>query len=172
MSWIKVPMISAPMLRRLVVGAILTTSVALAGSCSTVSSNDSQLSTDVTESSTSADTTPFSYDLYEEVLATYVDDQGLVDYKGLQQNRDALDQFNASIGDVSPETYAGWSDAEKMAFLINAYNAFTLQSIIDQEPLSPAFGIFRGCGGCDSLRSPVSPRPLTTLSTKPFARTS
>lgn len=78
---------------------------------------------------------PFSYKPYGEVLKQHVDRNGRVDYSGLQANRDLLDQFNRSMGAVSPETYGQWSDAEKIAFLINAYNAFTLQSIIDQTPL-------------------------------------
>ncbi|NJO44085.1 MAG: DUF547 domain-containing protein [Cyanobacteria bacterium CRU_2_1] len=77
----------------------------------------------------------FSNDSYADVLKTYVDENGLVEYSGLQANRQLLDEFVAAIGAVSPSTYESWSDAEKIAFLINAYNAFTLQAIIDQAPL-------------------------------------
>jgi len=85
--------------------------------------------------SSSVASAPFNYDDYAAVLETYVDENGLVDYKGLQANRQQLDAFNESIGRVSPSTYEAWNESEKIAFLINAYNAFTLQSIIDQEPL-------------------------------------
>ncbi len=78
---------------------------------------------------------PFGYEDYAVVLSTYVDDQGLVNYEALQKNRQELDQFNGAIAIVKPETYNNWTEAEKIAFLINAYNAFTLQSIIDQKPL-------------------------------------
>ena len=78
---------------------------------------------------------PFNYQDYGDVLQTYVNDQGLVNYTALQANRAQLDRFNQSLGEVTPETYAGWNEAEQIAFLINAYNAFTLQSIIDQEPI-------------------------------------
>ncbi|MEL6578208.1 MAG: DUF547 domain-containing protein [Cyanobacteria bacterium J06621_12] len=77
----------------------------------------------------------FSYQDYADVLQTYVDDQGLVDYVGLQANRAKLDRFNQSLGAVAPETYAGWTEAEQIAFLSNAYNSLTLQSIIDRDPL-------------------------------------
>ena len=76
-----------------------------------------------------------NYQDYAEVLQTYVSDRGLVDYKGLQANRQQLDRFNQSLGSISPETYAAWNEAKQVAFLINAYNAFTLQSIIDQNPI-------------------------------------
>lgn len=78
---------------------------------------------------------PLTYQDYGNVLQTYVTDQGLVDYTGLQANRSQLDQFNQSLGEVTPETYESWNEAEQIAFLINAYNAFTLQSIIDEEPI-------------------------------------
>ncbi|MEO0409965.1 MAG: DUF547 domain-containing protein [Cyanobacteria bacterium P01_A01_bin.135] len=78
---------------------------------------------------------PYQLDEYAQILDTYVDSKGLVDYEGLQANRQQLDRVVASFGAVTPETYATWSDPEKIAFLINAYNVFTLQSIIDQQPL-------------------------------------
>ena len=77
----------------------------------------------------------FSYQDYEEVLQTYVSDRGLVDYSGLQGNREQLDRFVQSMGAVSPQLYQSWNEERQLAFLINAYNAFTLQSIIDQNPL-------------------------------------
>ncbi len=121
--------------RGAIAGFALVASAALMGGCSAVSSDSAQQSVASEESSTPATAESFSYDLYAEILETYVDDNGLVDYEGLQQNRTALDQFNESIGTVPQETYNTWSDDEKLAFLINAYNSFTLQSIIDQDPL-------------------------------------
>ena len=86
----------------------------------------------------------FDYQDYAEVLQTYVDDKGLVDYVGLQANREQLDRFNRSLGAVSPQSYASWNEAEQIAFLINAYNAFTLQSIIDQNPIKDSIRDIRG----------------------------
>jgi hypothetical protein len=78
---------------------------------------------------------PFSYDDYTNLLKTYVNEGGLVNYQGLQANRQSLDRFITAIASVTPETYQSWDENTKLAFLINAYNAFTLQSIIDQNPL-------------------------------------
>ena len=88
-----------------------------------------------TEVKVAANTSQFDYRDYAAVLETYVSNRGLVDYAGLQASRQQLDRFNDSLGRVAPETYAGWSESAQIAFLINAYNAFTLQSIIDREPL-------------------------------------
>jgi hypothetical protein len=77
----------------------------------------------------------FNYDDYSNVLKTYVNESGLVNYQQLQANRQSLDQFVAAIAAVPPATYQSWNENTKLAFLINAYNALTLQSIIDRDPL-------------------------------------
>ncbi|MEO1521185.1 MAG: DUF547 domain-containing protein [Cyanobacteria bacterium J06633_2] len=119
--------------RSTVLGFTLLASAIVLGGCSAISSTSSSSSDAVAQ--VAANSEPFTYDAYAEILETYVDDEGFVDYLGLQQNRTGLDRFNASIGAVSPETYNSWSEDEQLAFLINAYNSFTLQSIIDQDPL-------------------------------------
>lgn len=106
------------------------------GSCS-----DINFSTQATENKQQtpqesiAQAEPFNYQDYALVLATYVNNKGLVDYSGLQANRQLLDRFNQSLTQVEPNTYKSWSEKEQLAFLMNAYNALTLQSIIDQDPL-------------------------------------
>ena len=118
----------------LLVAAII--GVSAIASCSNLV-NSTQSTTTVSESAETkvAATKPFTYQDYADILQAYVNDQGLVDYTALQANRQQLDRFNQSLGNVSPETYASWSEAEQIAFLTNAYNSLTLQSIIDQEPL-------------------------------------
>ena len=69
------------------------------------------------------------------VLETYVDERGLVDYEGLQANRQDLDAYNASVQLTSQASFDSWSEAEQIAFLINAYNSLTLKSIVDESPI-------------------------------------
>lgn len=80
----------------------------------------------------------FSYEPYAEAL-NYVDANGMVDYKGLKANRGQLDAFNASLNEVAPAQYAGWSEAAKIAFWCNAYNSLTLESIINHYPIEASF---------------------------------
>jgi hypothetical protein len=82
-----------------------------------------------------ASSAPLSYEDYGTVLRTYVNADGLVDYPALQANPQVLKDFIAQLGSVSPDTYVAWNENEKIAFLINAYNAITLESIINQNPL-------------------------------------
>ena len=77
---------------------------------------------------------PFNYQKYNSILKDYVNFRGLVDYEKLKENRQQLDEFNSTIGAVSASRYNYWKDSEKIAFLINAYNSFTLESIIDNYP--------------------------------------
>jgi hypothetical protein len=77
---------------------------------------------------------PLNVEDYAEVLKESVDSSGRVDYERLKNNRQKLDKFNAAIGSVSSATYESWTDEEKIAFLINAYNSLTLEAIIDNYP--------------------------------------
>ncbi|MBC6480176.1 MAG: DUF547 domain-containing protein [Hormoscilla sp. GUM202] len=90
----------------------------------------------------------FTYGDYAAVLKTYVNENARVDYKNLQANRQQLDAFNASLANVDRSTYAAWSKQQQIAFWINAYNAFTLQSIIDQNQIKKSIrdipGVWRG----------------------------
>jgi hypothetical protein len=71
---------------------------------------------------------------YAEVLKEYVDSSGRVDYENLKNNRQKLDKFNAAIGSTTSATYDSWTNEEKIAFLLNAYNSLTLEAIIDNYP--------------------------------------
>ncbi len=81
----------------------------------------------------------FSYREYAALLAEFVDEQGLVDYRGLKQNRSSLDSFSLSLEGVGAESYAGWKREEQIALWINAYNAFTLKAIVDHYPIESSF---------------------------------
>lgn len=89
--------------------------------------------------SASADALPFSYEPYEAVLAKYVDERGTVDYRALKANSADLEAFAASLARVRPDEFDSWSDAQKIAFWINAYNALTLEAIIRHYPIESSF---------------------------------
>ena len=57
-----------------------------------------------------------------------------VRYAGFQQDRAALKSYLDSLSKVTPQEFDGWSKAERMAFLINAYNAFTIEKILARYP--------------------------------------
>ncbi len=87
------------------------------------------------ETSVSAAGKGFDNSKYAIVLNKYVDDKGMVDYKALKANREELDRYNESIAAIDPQDFAKWSDQEKIALLINAYNSLTLKAIINNYPI-------------------------------------
>jgi hypothetical protein len=48
--------------------------------------------------------------------------------------RAALKQYLASLSAVKAEEFAAWTRAQQMAFLVNAYNAFTVEKILTRHP--------------------------------------
>jgi hypothetical protein len=75
---------------------------------------------------------------YAELLATFVDDEGRVHYLALRTQRAGLDRFVASLSEVTNEEFAGWSRRDRIAFLINAYNAIVLRTIVEHHPIEPS----------------------------------
>lgn len=69
----------------------------------------------------------------DEVLDTYVRD-GKVYYAALKASRASLRRYVAAL-DVPQATFDGWPAAERKAFLINAYNALVLDTVLDHYPI-------------------------------------
>ncbi len=53
-----------------------------------------------------------------------------VDYAGFRRERPAFRQVLGTLSAVTPAQFAGWTRAQQMAFLVNAYNAFTVELIL------------------------------------------
>jgi hypothetical protein len=60
--------------------------------------------------------------------------QSQVDYRGFANDRVALKQVLDALSGVSQSSFDGWSKPQQMAFLINAYNAFTVELILTRYP--------------------------------------
>lgn len=112
----------------------------------------------------------FPYDDYAAVLKAYVNDQGMVDYRGLKADRAQLDSFARSLGALDPKVHEAWTDKERTAFWINAYNGLTLKVIIDHYPIKPSFfaslrfpknSVRQISGVWDEITFTVMGRPMT-----------
>ena len=57
-----------------------------------------------------------------------------VRYAGLRADPRLLRGYLASLSAVTPQEYAGWSRDDRLAFLINAYNAFTIDLVLTRYP--------------------------------------
>ncbi len=78
-------------------------------------------------------TEPVDYRIYTALLQKHVNEEGMVDYSGLLEERSKLDKFLTQLAHHPPAD--DWTENEKIAYWINAYNAFTLQLIIDHYPI-------------------------------------
>jgi hypothetical protein len=58
-----------------------------------------------------------------------------VDYQGIKNDTGLFVTYLASLSSVKPEEYDTWTRDQKLAFLINAYNAFTIKLILDHYPV-------------------------------------
>ena len=70
---------------------------------------------------------------FDQLLDLQVRD-GLVYYRALRSDRGRLDRYVAAL-DVPAATYESWPRDEQIAFWLNAYNAFVLQTVIDHYPI-------------------------------------
>jgi hypothetical protein len=62
--------------------------------------------------------------------------EGQVDYQALAAtSRAALEGYLASLEAVCPRDYVRWRRSERIAFWINAYNAYTLKLVADHHPV-------------------------------------
>ncbi len=57
-----------------------------------------------------------------------------VRYAGFSQDRAELRAYLATLSKVSQAEFNGWSKPQQMAFLINAYNAYTIEKILTRHP--------------------------------------
>ena len=102
---------------------------------------------------------------YDQFLDLYVRD-GLVYYGAVRSERGRLDRYVASLN-VAPATYSGWSRDQQMAFWVNAYNAFVLQTVANHYPIRgksagyPASSIRQIPGAFDRIKHRAAGRSLT-----------
>lgn len=75
----------------------------------------------------------FDHTAFDDLLRRCVDAAGFVDYAGLARYAGLLDGYLARIAAAE---FDGLTRDEKLAFLINAYNAATLRLILDHMPLA------------------------------------
>ncbi len=85
---------------------------------------------------------------YAVTLRRVVTPDGHVRYAALKADPAGLDAFLASLAAASPADLARLPEADRIAFWINAYNAITLKTIIDNYPIHAS--------GFSALRFPAS----------------
>ena len=87
---------------------------------------------------------PFDQLLQKHVVAINDGKSTQVDYAALAKDKSELDGYLSALAAIDTATFAGWNNDRQLAFLINAYNAYTLALIIEHYP---DIGSIRDIGG-------------------------
>ena len=87
-----------------------------------------------------SDSFDHSYSTYNSLLNEYVENAS-VNYSGFIDSRAEFETFLRTIGSVNENDYESWTQEQKLAFWINAYNAFTIKAIIDHYPIKRSFSL-------------------------------
>ncbi len=80
---------------------------------------------------------PFDQQLWDELLQEYVhwpvaNNESRVDYSNFDQAK--LQRYLVSVAKVSQVQFNAWTQDQQLAFLINAYNAYTVQFVLSAYP--------------------------------------
>jgi hypothetical protein len=78
-------------------------------------------------------TKPIEHTHWNALLYKYVSKDGKVNYKGFKQDEKALQDYLEILKKNTPSE--SWTKNEKLAYWINAYNAFTVRLILDHYPV-------------------------------------
>ncbi|MDE0599324.1 MAG: DUF547 domain-containing protein, partial [Dokdonia donghaensis] len=74
-----------------------------------------------------------NHDSFNDLLEAYVSPAGNVDYNGFKSNWGKLRNYIKLLGEQTPTD--AWSQEEKLAYWMNAYNAMTIDLILRHYPL-------------------------------------
>lgn len=76
-----------------------------------------------------------TWDTWLKKNVTMKDGGSTVNYRAAKSSPGTLPEYLKALEAVTSEEFGKWSDEKKMAFLLNAYNAFTVKLILDNYPV-------------------------------------
>lgn len=85
---------------------------------------------------------------WNALLQKHVSETGQVSYKGFKEDSANLQQYLDALSKNGPGS--NWTEKQRLAYWINAYNAFTVKLIIDNYPLKSIKDIGDGLPMIDS----------------------
>jgi hypothetical protein len=109
-----------------------------------------------------------NHTLYDGVLKGFVK-EGLVNYAGLKENPESLNQYLADLSQVKEQEFKSWNELQQIAYLVNLYNAATLKLIVNNYPVKSIKDIgsfFKGPWGQPVVRLFGKTITLNTLEHK------
>ncbi len=101
-----------------------------------VHADGSDINLDIDENKNEFDQT---HSKLTKILSNYVfNSKGKtkVRYKDLLKNQNALQEYLNDLSSLSKANYNNFTENQKFAFLVNAYNAFTIKLVLDNYPVN------------------------------------
>ncbi len=89
-----------------------------------------------------SDSRPFSHEKWTQLLQKHVSPEGKVNYQGFIDDKKDFEEYLNLLRNNHPNK--GWSEKARLAYWINAYNAFTVQLVADHYPVESIKDIKRG----------------------------
>lgn len=86
---------------------------------------------------------PISHAVFDSLLRQHVNEAGLVDYEGFIQDSVQFKEYLQLLSKHHPNDQH-WTREERIAYWINAYNAFTIKLIMDHYPVASIKDIKNG----------------------------
>ena len=77
---------------------------------------------------------PVSHAIWDSLLQKHVDADGWVNYEGFARDSVSLNAYTDLLSNHHPNDKY-WSEEERLAYWINAYNAYTVALIVDHFPV-------------------------------------
>ena len=79
-----------------------------------------------------AQSNKFDHSIFDNLLKEFVDESGMVKYDAFKNNN----EFNEYITAIESADLSAFTNEDKLAFYINAYNATVIKNVIDHLPIN------------------------------------
>ncbi len=79
-----------------------------------------------------AQSNKFDHSNFDALISVNVDESGMVNYDAFKNNN----EFNEYIAAIESADISGFTNEDKLAFYINAYNATVIKNVIDHLPIN------------------------------------
>jgi hypothetical protein len=149
--------------RRALVAVSLLSALLAIGSLYGCSEHTRVTARPISTATTPRGETAFDHKAFDVVLARFVDEHGMVDYRGLVASRVLLDEYVGQLATASPRSHPQLfpTKAHAMAYWINAYNALAMRAVIDHYPVRSVSDIMVAHGVFNRLHFPVGGTDMT-----------
>lgn len=97
-----------------------------------------------------SDAKPISHSIFDTLLKKHVNSDGWVNYEGFIEDSTAFYKYLNLLSANHPNN-SNWQKEERLAYWINAYNAYTIQLIIENYPVNSIKDIKDGVAFVNSV---------------------